>query len=95
MADSIHLRLKTYRHQRKLTAKQVSEMTGIPVSTYKEWENGRKISGEPYEVLAKVFEVSLQELITGNVPNQNHVLTKLNDICDLIEAVKKDLLSTL
>ncbi len=63
--ETIHSRLKHYRHSSRLTIQQVSNLTGIPASTYKEWENGRQIRGEPYARLANLYQVSIQELITG------------------------------
>ena len=87
----IHSRLRGFRHAKKLTIKQVSEKTGIPESTYKEWENGRQIRGEPYMALASVFEVSLQELLTVEKPKANQVLEQLDEVSRLIQQTKRDL----
>lgn len=90
---SIHERLRKFRLKAGLTLQQVSDRTGIPVSTYKEWENGRQIRGEPYLLLARVYQVSLQELITGEKTQLGPVLEKLDSMIGEIEAVKRDLVS--
>lgn len=87
----IHERLKKYRSKRGLTIKQVSQMTGIPESTYKEWENGRQIRGEPYLSLANAYQVSIQELLTGEKSQANHLLEQLDEITRLLEQTKRDL----
>lgn len=55
-------RLRVLREKRGLTLKGTANLVGVPISTYREWEYGRKILGEPYLKLAEVFEVSLNEL---------------------------------
>ena len=58
-------RLKRLRSENGLSVKQVADFLAIAPSTYREWENGRQIRGEPYGQLAKVFKVEVGELITG------------------------------
>jgi transcriptional regulator with XRE-family HTH domain len=91
--NSIHARLRFYRTRKNLTIQEVSNQTGIPASTYKEWENGRQIRGEPYPALSQVFQVSLQELITGNSSPANPVFEQLDGIIHTIDTIKRDLIS--
>ncbi|MBX3034908.1 MAG: helix-turn-helix transcriptional regulator [Bdellovibrionaceae bacterium] len=58
-------RLKRLRLRRGLSTAEVASKLGVSPSTYREWEYGRAIRGEPYEKLAAVFQVSLQELLLG------------------------------
>lgn len=91
--NTIHSRLKHYRTQKGFSIQEVSRRTGIPSSTYKEWENGRQIRGEPYAVLAETYQVSLQELITGRKTQAGPLLQRLDHVLLELQAVKSDLIS--
>lgn len=82
--ESFGTRLKRLRTEKQLTAKQMSLMTGIPLSTYREWENGRQIKGQPYVNLAHALDVSLYELLTGESPPRV-------DSIELIAKIERDL----
>ncbi|MBK8202439.1 MAG: helix-turn-helix transcriptional regulator [Bdellovibrionales bacterium] len=43
--------------------REAARRIGVPESTYREWEYGRKIRGEPYLQIAKTFGVSIEELL--------------------------------
>ncbi len=58
----IGTRLKHFRKQKNLTVAEVARRIDVSESTYRDWENGRAIKGEPYVKLAAVFAVSLNEL---------------------------------
>ena len=62
-------RLKVLRDKRKLSVSVIAEAVGVSPSTYREWEYGRSIKGEPYVTLAEILEVSLTELLTGVTPS--------------------------
>lgn len=63
--ELFYQRLRRLRQQRGMTAKEVAEQIGVSPTTYREWEYGRSILGEPYLKLAKVFGVSVHELLSG------------------------------
>lgn len=63
--ETLSVRLKRLRVTNGLAVKEVAEKIGVPLTTYREWENGRKILGEPYIDLANIFGVSVYELIAG------------------------------
>lgn len=58
-------RLRALRTSQSLSISEVAKATGVAESTYRDWEYGRQIMGEPYEKLAKVFNTSLSFLMTG------------------------------
>jgi len=58
-------RLRALRTSRGLSISEVARAVGIAESTYRDWEYGRQIKGEPYEGLADVLNTSLSFLITG------------------------------
>jgi transcriptional regulator with XRE-family HTH domain len=45
--ESLGKRLKRLRTEKNLSVKDVAEALEVPVTTYREWENERKIVGEP------------------------------------------------
>ena len=75
--SEIGKRLKTYRLRKNLSVKKVADLVGIPPSTYRDWEYGRLIMGEPYEKLAGVFDVSITELVTGREPELSETIKSL------------------
>lgn len=58
-------RLKRYRYQKSYSLREVAEKLKVSQSTYRSWENGVAIGGEPYAKLAEIYEVTLHELMTG------------------------------
>jgi transcriptional regulator with XRE-family HTH domain len=91
--DSLSKRLRTYRLTRGLTLKQVADQIQVPVSTYRDWEYGREIKGEPYLALAEVFAVSIGTLMTGATVNKEAIQTKLDELKLRISELEKLLIS--
>jgi transcriptional regulator with XRE-family HTH domain len=73
-------RLKRMRMKRGLTVTEVAMAANVSASTYREWEYGRAIRGEPYVRLAEILGVTLRELMVG----ERHS-SKALEIADLIE----------
>lgn len=93
LKESLGSRLKKLRDQRALSVKEVADKIGVPVTTYREWEHGRKIVGEPYLELSKVFEVGLYELITGEKTTSNDLFQSVEIIEMELKKIKENLLS--
>ena len=86
-------KLRSFREKSGKSVKEVAAEVGVSVSTYREWENGRKIQGEPYEQIARSLGVSLQVLLSKRQkksPIESLTLSSLN--FDLLEL--RDLLQT-
>lgn len=62
-------RLKKLRFSNSLSVSDIVRKLNINPSTYRDWEYGRSIRGEPYILMAKIFEVSFSELLIGEKPN--------------------------
>lgn len=77
-------RLKKLRIQKNLSPKQMSTMTAIPLSTYREWEAGRQIKGQPYVKIAQALNVSLYELLTGEC-------AQIHEAIEIVEKLEIDL----
>ena len=91
--ETLGARLRRLRNEKNLSVKDVADSLGIPTTTYREWENGRKIVGEPYVGLSKLLEVSVYELITGEKIAASEFLTSIDLIEEELRKVKKYLLS--
>lgn len=59
-------RLKTHREQKGIRVSEMAKLLGVSVSTYRDWEYGRKITGEPYVLMASILQISINELLTGD-----------------------------
>jgi transcriptional regulator with XRE-family HTH domain len=91
--ESLGKRLKRLREAKNLSVKDVADTLQIPVTTYREWENERKIIGEPYPALAELFEVSVYQLITGEKGNDSEVLSSFETIKIELDKIRANLFS--
>lgn len=90
-------RITQLRNKRGLTQKEVAKALKVPLSTYKEWEYGRRIQGESiYVALAEILGVSLRALLTGQFENEeSDALEKIELAIKNLEAARRALLSSL
>lgn len=83
---SINKIIKQRRVELGFTAKHVAHQVGVSSSTYFEWEQGRKISGEDYYIsLCETLNLSLTKLITEKDEKEELIAT----ICEIEGSVKK------
>ena len=80
-------RLKVLRLEQKLSVDTVAKTLGIAPSTYREWENGRAVSGQPYVKMANIFKVGIHELMGLSDPHQE-VHAKLAEIEKLVQEIR-------
>ena len=78
--EYFYQRLKFHREQRGIKIKDMANLLGVSISTYRDWEYGRSITGEPYMEMAKILEISLNELLTGNKITPIQIRQKLEAI---------------
>jgi len=72
-----------------LSQREVARRIGVPESTYREWEYGNAIQGEPYPKISKAFGVTLDELF--DVVPEESIEANLNKIISLVNSVKSKL----
>ena len=80
VAKTLGQRLKNFRQKKGLRIDEIAEFVGVAASTYREWEYGRAIRGEPYTKLAQVLDISLLELITGESSPKTQSLVEIEKI---------------
>ena len=84
-------RLKKLRSESGYPVKQVAAKLNVPVTTYREWEKGRQIKGEPYARIAELFNVTLGEILTGQKSNVSDVIAELDRVQSSLDEIKKRL----
>ena len=89
--ENISQRIKRFRTEQGLSVREVALRAKVPVSTYREWEGGRQIKGEPYENIARALNVTLYELLTGEKPKITELLEKIQVIEHHCALLKKAL----
>ena len=87
--ESFAARLKRLRKRSNLSVAQTARALGVAESTYREWEYGRQIKGEPYHELSKIFNVSLSELLAGAHNEQQKILDELHIIEASIRRIRE------
>lgn len=80
-------RLKTLRLAEKLPVEVVANAIGVAPSTYREWENGRAVTGQPYVKMANLFKVGLHELMGISDP-RSEVTAKLQELEKIIQEIR-------
>lgn len=93
--EPISKRMKRIRLERGLSVRESAQLSGVPVSTYREWEEGRQIKGEPYEKIARALNIPLYELLTGKEANLREVLAKIEEIENACKALRESLQSSI
>ena len=91
--DPIAKRLRQLRMKKGMTLKEVARKIGVPESTYRDWEYGRSIQGEPYVLLAQVFDVSVYELLTGEQPKVPHLFHNIDELKRILYGLEGSLRS--
>ncbi|MGE0529267.1 MAG: helix-turn-helix transcriptional regulator [Bdellovibrionales bacterium] len=81
-------RLKALRARTGLSVAEVARRVNVAPSTYRDWEYGRSIKGEPYVKLAEIFGVTLSELLIGREADLRGVKKKLDEIERLTREIR-------
>lgn len=89
--ETIGQRLKRLRLKSGLTITEAAQVLGVSPSTYREWEYGRAIRGEPYAKIAEAFHVTLSELLLGEKPAMSRAWALAEAIEDALGKLKTEL----
>lgn len=92
--EAFGIRLKRIRESRGLTVSGVARTAGVPPTTYREWEYGRAIKGEPYLKIADALGISVYELLTGHAPATTRTLETLAELEELVKKLRRELVSS-
>lgn len=93
MTEPFHARLRRLRTDRGLSMRALAEKVHVPETTYREWEKGRAIQGQPYSALAQALNVSLQELMTGEKIKAEDLIHALEGLEGAVQNLRQRLFS--
>lgn len=89
--ESFASRLKKLRVEKGMSAKDLAQKIGVSVSTYREWEYGRQIKGEPYVRIAAALDVTLYKLLTGKDSGSIDLHLSLKRIEENVKELRQNL----
>ena len=89
--EALYVRLRRLRKTRGLSVKEMTKALKVPESTYREWEYGRAIQGEPYLKLSEVLEISVYELLGGDKTEATAIFSTLEGLEAEIKKVRVQL----
>jgi transcriptional regulator with XRE-family HTH domain len=90
--ESFGHRLRRLRVERSLSIEDVARGLEVSSSTYREWENGRSIRGEPYVKMRDLFQVSLEELMTGKGGDSSKALAEVDALEKHVKILRSEVL---
>lgn len=82
-------KMKSRREQLNLKVKHVAKEIGVSESTYRDWENGRKIQGEPYILISKALKMNVVDLLSIESDSFLDVQTQLNFIEECVNNIRE------
>lgn len=84
-------RLRKIRENKMFSAEHIAASIGVASSTYREWENGRAISGQPYKKLAAALGVSVYEILGLEDSHKQTILLKVEQLESLVRDLRNSL----
>lgn len=89
--EPFSVRLRRLRLANGIKVKDMAFRLGVSASTYRDWEYGRAIKGEPYTRLAEALSVSLSELLVGYSSVPEKLMNEVLKCEEAISSLKKEL----
>jgi transcriptional regulator with XRE-family HTH domain len=87
--ETLAKRLRFHRKRCGMTGAQVARRLGIPDTTYREWEYGRAIQGEPYQKLAEIFDIRVLELLIGPQADREQLVKDVEQAEGILRKLKQ------
>lgn len=84
-------RLRLFRVNRGLSIESVATKVGVAPSTYREWENGRAVSGNPYAKISDALGVGVYQILGIHDESKNQLFACLVELEKSIQHLKKHL----
>lgn len=86
---SIGSKIRSMRLKKRMTIKEIASQVGVPSSTYRDWEYGRKISADKLENLANAFEISVSELMNGDKDDRKDLKRAIQLVEEVLYILRK------
>ena len=81
--------MKSRRAELGKKPSQVASIIGVSESTYRDWENGRKIQGEPYIKIAQALEMNILKLLDIEKAEHIYIREQLEQIENIVKNIQK------
>lgn len=81
-------RLRKFRLEKRLTIDAIAKRIDVAPSTYREWESGRAITGNPYSELARELGVSVYQILGIEDQSRDAIVKYINEIERTIDRLK-------
>lgn len=91
--EKLSVRLKKLRIRKGFSQVYLAKLINVPVTTYRDWEGGKAITGEPYPFLAQHLDVSISYLITGQQTDVNDILNYIDKVIDDVKNLRKSVIA--
>lgn len=88
----IGMKMKKRRIQLNLKVKEVAKEIGVSESTYRDWENGRKIQGEPYILISKALKMNIADLLSIERNSFSEIQTQLIMIENCVKNIRESVI---
>ena len=83
-------RLTMFRKRKGYSVKETAKMANVNEVTYRQWEYGAEIRGEPYPDLARVYGITLEELFGVDV-RESSIEEDIDKIMSTLHSLKSKL----
>lgn len=91
--QSMSRKLKELRLRKGFSMREAAKRIGIPETTYREWEYGRAIQGEPYTKIAQVYDIRLNDLFGVTNHHENSLEQNLERLISDLHRIKDQVIS--
>lgn len=90
-SNKISKRICELRKKSGLSIRAAAEGISVSESTYRSWEYGSAIRGEPYEAIAKLYGVSLTYLLSGDDQAVERLVTRVLKVQDELKKLQTEI----
>ena len=84
-------RLKAHRILKGLSIQDAAGRIGVAASTYREWENGRAITGNPYSKISATLDIGVYKILGIEDESKEALFNCLIELEKSIQNLKKNL----
>ncbi len=82
-------RIRQIRLEKKMTLKEAARLLGVPTSTYRDWEYGRKIPAEIISRLADVYDLPISVFTMKTKIGQSELFKAVSLMEEALQIVKR------
>lgn len=84
--------MKKQRLKLDIKVKDIAKEIGVAESSYREWENGRKIQGEPYLKIAEILQIPVAQLLGTAETQITPILACIDELENHVKNIRKNIM---